>query len=241
MKLNKIYLGDCLELMPKHVEDKSIDMIFCDLPYGTTACKWDTIIQFDRLWSEYERIIKDNGVIVLFGNEPFSSVLRTSNIKLYKYDWTWNKVGISNPMMAKKQPLRCVENIMVFYKKAPTYNPIMTKGKQWHRGGKKEHKTDSLGQSTLFNNGSDKTDLKYPKNLIEFSNANKMNNVHPTQKPLALIEYMIKTYTNEGDLILDNTCGSGTTGLGAKNLNRDYIMMEQDPKYYEIACKRVQD
>jgi len=236
----KLIQGDCLEKM-KNIPSGSVDMICCDPPYGTTACKWDSIIPLEPMWEQLNRVIKPNGAIVLFGSEPFSSNLRTSNIKLYKYDWIWNKVGISNPMMAKKQPLRCVENIMVFYKKTPTYNPIMTKGKQWHRGGKKEHKTDTLGQSTLFNNGSDKTDLKYPKNLIEFSNVNKMNNVHPTQKPLALIEYMIKTYTNENETVLDFTMGSGTTGVACKNLNRNFIGIELDEEYFKIAEDRIKN
>jgi site-specific DNA-methyltransferase (adenine-specific) len=239
MDINKTYLGDCLELMPKYVDDKSIDMIFCDLPYGTTDCKWDTIIPFDELWKEYNRVIKDNGAIVLFGAEPFSSLLRCSNLKMYKYDWVWDKVnkkvGYGN---CKRQPLRSVENISVFYKKQCTYNPIMGTGKPY--------KSKSGGNTKIYEKGglksiiTDNKGTRYPHSIISIKgNLKKEMGLHPTQKPLALIEYMIKTYTNECDLILDNCAGSGTTGLGAKNLNRNYIMMEQDPKYFEIAKARV--
>ena len=239
MKINEIYLGDCLELMPKHIEDKSIDMIFCDLPYGTTACKWDTVIPFDKLWSEYERVIKDNGAIVLFASQPFTSNLIMSNTKLFKYDLTWIKERPSNPALAKKRPLNYKEDICVFYKKQPTYNPQMTLRDEKNKRNNKNEKF-STETSAKLGDSFKKTgmsDYCYPKNFVK---VNVQRGLHPTQKPLSLIEYMIKTYTNEGDLILDNTCGSGTTGLGAKNLNRNYIMMEQDTKYYEIACKRVQ-
>ena len=247
MKRNEIYLGDCLELMPKHVEDKSIDMIFCDLPYGTTQNKWDSVIPLDKLWSEYVRVIKDNGAIVLFSAQPFTSVLVSSNLKMFKYEWVWNKVVPTNHLNAKRQPMRLHENICVFYKKQCTYNRQMTdKPKEYQRPNRKLvkdafYETKNYGDANRgFAEDSDHTKTN-PKTIVKFSNGNgysKKGN-HPTQKPLDLIEYMIKTYTNEGDLILDNTCGSGTTGLGAKNLNRDYIMMEQDPKYYETACKRV--
>ena len=232
--------GDCLIEMQK-IADNSIDAIITDPPYGTTACKWDSVIPFDLMWEQLNRIIKPNGAIVLFGSEPFSSALRMSNINNYRYDWIWDKVAITNPMLAKKQPLRCIENILVFYKKQPVYNPQMQEGKKWHRGGKKEHKTGTLGQSTLFNNGSDKTNLKYPKNLIEFSNANKMNNRHPTQKPLELMEYLVKTYTNESETVLDFTMGSGSTGVACKNLNRAFIGIELDLNYFEIAQKRINE
>jgi len=231
MKINEIYLGDCLELMPKHIEDKSIDMIFCDLPYGTTQNKWDSVIPLDKLWSEYNRVIKDNGAIVLFAQTPFDKVLGASNLKMLKYEWIWEKTQATGHLNAKKMP-----------KKLPTYNPQKTTG----------HKPMNSGvrRSSLKNenyNEINKVDLpfggdtdRYPRTVLEFKSDKQKNYLHPTQKPLALIEYMIKTYTNEVDLILDNTCGSGTTGLGAKNLNRNYIMMEQDPNYYEIACNRVQ-
>ena len=241
MKLNEIYLGDCLELMPKHVENKSIDMIFCDLPYGTTQNKWDSVIPLDKLWSEYNRVIKDNGAIVLFFFFSFDKVLGASNLKMLKYEWIWEKTQATGHLNAKKIPMKAHENILVFYKKLPTYNPQKTTG----------HKPMNSGvrRSSLKNenyNEINKVDLpfggdtdRYPRTVLEFKSDKQKNYLHPTQKPLSLIEYMIRTYTNKGDLILDNTCGSGTTGLGAKNLGRNFIMMEQDPKYYEIACKRV--
>ena len=250
MKINEIYLGDCLELMPKHVEDKSIDMILCDLPYGTTACKWDTIIPFDRLWSEYERVIKDDGVIVLFGQEPFSSALRMSNLKLYKYDIKWHKDKCSNFIHAKTQPRKTIEDVIVFSKGGTTHNSKIKytynsqKTKRKARGQmpktqkSKNQKEIRKDNTTLFYGEGFEKDKNYAESYVYFA-TDHLNRLHPTQKPLSLIEYMIRTYTNEGDLILDNTCGSGTTGLGAKNLNRNYIMMEQDPKYYEIACERL--
>jgi site-specific DNA-methyltransferase (adenine-specific) len=240
MKRNEIHKGDCLELMPKLIKDKSIDMIFCDLPYGTTQCKWDSVIDLDRIWKEYKRVIKDNGAIVLFASQPFTSVLVSSNLKMFKYSFTWDKITKTNHLNAKKQPLRQVEDICVFYKKQPTYNPQglveceVSNFRPNHFKYKKDEKV--YGEQKEYSNKS--TYTNYPSNLIQYSNGNH-NSLHPTQKPLSLIEYMIKTYTNEGDLILDNTCGSGTTGRGAKNLNRDYIMIEQEEKYYEIACKRL--
>ena len=240
MEKNKIYLGDCLELMPKHIEDKSIDMIFCDLPYGTTNCKWDSIIPLDELWSEYKRVIRPNGAIVLFGSEPFSSALRMSNIKEYKYDWFWNKPKATNFLNAKKQPLRCIETISVFYRKPCTYNPQGLVDGVFNNGrvsrDSEQTKANVYGKQTSHDVSKKGN---YPKQVLNFKTVHKP--IHDTQKPLDLIEYMIKTYTNEGDLILDNTCGSGTTGKGAKNLNRDYIMMEQDETYYEIANKRLED
>lgn len=239
MKINEIYLGDCLELMPKHVEDKSIDMIFCDLPYGTTQNKWDSVIPLDKLWSEYERVIKDNGAIVLFSAQPFTSALIMSNPKLFKYDWVWQKPKGTGHLNAKKQPMRDKEDILVFYKKQCTYNPQMTEGKPYDGNARTGSKQQTSSYGKYKQDREVNTGFRYPKQVQQFGVVER-GTLHPTQKPLSLIEYMIRTYTNEGDLILDNTCGSGTTGLGAKNLNRNYIMMEQDPKYYEIACKRVQ-
>lgn len=237
MKVNEIYKGDCLELMPKFVDDKSIDMIFCDLPYGTTQCKWDSIIDLPKLWSEYKRVIKDNGAIVLFGREPFSSSLISSNYKMFKHKWIWDKKQSGSAINAKYMPIQLDEDIIVFAKGKVNYYPIMRKGKMRKRGGYKKGNSIMGKLENRFENYSDEY---YPTNILnEFSNAKRTGRLHPTQKPLALIEYMIKTYTNEGDLILDNACGSGTTGLGAKNLGRNFIMMEQDPDYYETACKRV--
>lgn len=240
MKINEIYLGDCLELMPKHVEDKSIDMIFCDLPYGTTRNKWDSVIDLPKLWGEYERVIKDNGVIVLFAQTPFDKVLGASNLKLLKYEWIWEKDRASGHLNAKKMPMKAHENLLVFYKKLPTYNPQKTTGhKPSNTSGRRLKETTNYGKFEQIISGGQTT--RYPRSVQKVNVVNSQHGiVHPTQKPLCLIEYMIRTYTNEDDLILDNTCGSGTTGLGAKNLGRNFIMMEQDPKYYEIACKRVQ-
>ncbi len=231
----KLYKGDCLEVM-KEIPDKSIDMILCDLPYGTTACKWDIVIPFDKLWEQYNRIIKGNGAIVLFGSEPFSSKLRMSNIKNYKYDWVWNKKQGGTPLNAKRQPLKIHENIIVFNTK--TYLPIMRKGKMRKKGGvnKQPQITGKVNLEYHTYN-----DLYYPVSIIEFSNANKRNKLHPTQKPVALLEYLIKTYTNEGETVLDNCIGSGSTGVACKHTNRNFIGIELDDNYFEIAKKRIEE
>jgi len=242
MKINEIYKGDCLELMPKFVDNKSVDMIFCDLPYGTTNCRWDSVIDLPKLWSEYERIIKDNGVILLFAQTPFDKVLGASNLKLLKYEWIWEKTQATGHLNAKKMPMKAHENILVFYKKLPTYNPQKTNGHKpinsYTKYIKTQNNTEIYGEMKREISGGGETD-RYPRSVITFASDKQTSCLHPTQKPLSLIEYMIKTYTNEGDLILDNCAGSGTTGLGAKNIGRNFIMMEQDPDIYEIACKRV--
>lgn len=238
LELNKIYNEDCLEGM-KRISDKSIDLILCDLPYGTTQNKWDSIIPLDRLWTQYKRIIKDNGAIVLHGMELFSAQLMISNSIDYKYKWFWKKgnkpTGFLN---AKKQPLRIMEEILVFYNKQCTYNPQMVKGEKCHSRGKivdtYDGQTDNYGEYKAVNTDGD---LKYPQTFLEFSRDNEK--LHPTQKPLALAEYLIKTYTNEGDTILDNACGSGTTCLAAINTNRNYIGFETNSNYYEIALNRI--
>ena len=227
--------GDCLELM-KDIPDKSIDMILCDLPYGITACKWDNIIPFDKLWEQYNRIIKDNGAIVLFGSEPFSSQLRMSNIKNYKYDWVWNKKLAGNGILAKKQPLKIHENIMVFNTKK--YFPQMTKGKMRKKmtGGIKE--SEITGGNTIVKEYIN--DEYYPQSIQEFSIANlRKGRLHPTQKPTELLEYLIKTYTNENETVLDNCMGSGSTGVACINTNRNFIGIELDENYYKIACERI--
>ena len=242
MKRNEIHKGDCLELMPKLIEDKSVDMIFCDLPYGTTKCKWDSVIDLPKLWSEYERVIKDNGVILLFAQSPFDKVLGASKLNLLRYEWIWEKTQATGHLNAKKMPMKAHENILVFYKKLPTYNPQKTSGHKpinsYTKYIKTQNNTEIYGEMKREISGGGETD-RYPRSILTFASDKQKSKLHPTQKPLSLIEYMIKTYTNEGDLILDNTAGSGTTGLGAKNLKRDYIMMEQDPEHYETACKRV--
>ncbi len=238
MKKCKLLQGDCLELM-KDIPDKSIDMILCDLPYGTTHCKWDVAIPFEPLWKQYKRIIKDNGAIVLFGNEPFSSTLRMSNLKWFRYDWIWEKTRGTGFLNAKRMPLKSHENISVFYKHLPTYNPQMRKGfkpyvyKQGKQSGAFQANIDAKTIVTTNNNGD-----RYPLSVLNFYNVNG-NNVHPTQKPVALLEYLINTYTNEGETVLDNCMGSGSTGVACINLNRRFIGIELDKDYFEIAVKRI--
>ena len=246
MEVNQIICGDCLEVMP-NIPDKSIDMILCDLPYGTTACKWDTVIPFEPLWKEYKRLIKKNGAIVLFGSEPFSSALRMSNIKNYKYDWNWIKNKPSGSMTAKLQPMKCVENICIFCENKTIYNPIMIKRTkdELKRLSKKSVKTSGTsidGREWGKSGNRDDNKLKYPRNTINIktvSNRSKEKVAHPTQKPVALFEYLIKTYTNKGDLVLDNCAGSGTTGVACKNLGRKFILIEKEEKYVEIARRRI--
>ena len=233
-----LYHGDCLEKM-KEIPDGSVDMVLTDPPYGTTACKWDSVIPFDLMWEQLNRIIKPNSAIVLFGSEPFSSALRMSNIKNYKYDWVWEKSIASNFALSKKQPHKKHENVLIFYKKQPTYNPQMMDGKPYTdnrttaRTGVSVGDGKSLNRNPIKNRGE-----RYPKTVQFFNNPNH-NNVHPTQKPVALIEYLIKTYTNEGETVLDFTMGSGTTGVACVNLNRKFIGIERDDKYFEIAKERI--
>ena len=236
----KLYKGDCLELM-QDIPDKSIDAIICDLPYGTTKCKWDTVIPFEPLWEQYKRIIKDNGAIVLFGNEPFSSILRLSNFEMYKYDWKWIKSKPSGHLNAKKQPMRAYEDIIVFYKGQCVYNP------QGLIYGEFDNNRPSRGNKIkgeyTFGIEKDfgKSNAKgYPKNLLEFANPNN-NLLHPTQKPVALLEYLIKAYTNEGETVLDNTFGSCTCGVACVNTNRNFIGIEKDENYFNIGLKRIND
>jgi len=231
LEINQIYNIDCLEGM-KYIDDKSIDMILCDLPYGTTACKWDTIIPLDVLWREYERIIKDNGAIVLTASQPFTTMLINSNIKLFKYCWVWEKEQGVNFLMAKKQPLKVHEDICVFYKKQCTYNPQMTMGKPYISGkGDSGEVTGKVKKIQTKNTGT-----RYPKSIIRF---NRERGLHPTQKPVALFKYLIKTYTNESDLVLDNCMGSGTTAIACINTNRNYLGFELNKEYYEIAKNRI--
>ena len=236
----KLYNGDCLEIM-KTIQDKSIDAIITDPPYGTTACKWDSVIPFDLMWKQLNRIIKDNGAIVLFGSEPFSSALRMSNIKNYKYDWIWKKDRPSGHLNSKKQPLRNVENICVFYKKQCTYNPIMTIGKKSHSIGKAINDV-TCKNNNLYGNykrANTEGNEKYPRQVLKYSRPHPP--IHPTQKPIALMEYLIKTYTNEFETVLDFTMGSGTTGVACCNLNRDFTGIELDKQYFEIAQERIKN
>jgi len=237
----KLLKGDCLEVM-KTIEDNSIDAIITDPPYGTTACKWDSVIDFDLMWEQLNRIIKPNGAIVLFGSEPFSSALRMSNIKNYKYDWVWEKTRPSNPALAKKRPLNYSEFIHIFYKKQPTYNPQMIQGNKNHSQGKGIRKTkneSNLPTSTKSYMNNPDSNMKFPKNIIIFDRGKIQT--HPTQKPVALMEYLIKTYTNENETVLDFTMGSGSTGVACKNLNRNFIGIELDTEYFEIAENRINE
>lgn len=238
--------GDCLELM-KELPDKSVDMILCDLPYGTTACKWDTIIPFEPLWEQYERIIKDNGAIVLTSAQPFTSALVMSNPKLFKYDWTWRKPRGTGHLNAKKQPMRDKEDILVFYKKQSTYNPQMSEGEPYTamKGGKNARVSEK-GDTTYgkFMNGAefrnDNSGFRYPKQVIEFGVVER-GTLHPTQKPVPLFEYLIKTYTNEGETVLDNCAGSFTTAVACDNTNRNWICIEKEEKYCNIGLTRIND
>ena len=243
----KLFKGDCLELM-KGIPDESIDMILCDLPYGTTACKWDNIIPFEPLWEQYERVIKDNGAIVLNANQPFASALVMSNPKLYRHSWYWNKITGSNPMTAKYKPMPVVEEILVFSKKKVSYMPIMVDADSANmrkRDGVYRNSKGIIGGNTTFKSSKTHDESKrYPKNLLSYSNRkgelNNVNRIHPTQKPVALLEYLIKTYTVEGMTVLDNTMGSGSTGVACVNTNRNFIGMELDADYFKIAKERIQ-
>ncbi len=236
IKLNKIYNEDCLEGM-KRIPDKSVDMILCDLPYGTTANKWDSIIPLVPLWEQYERIIKDRGAIVLTATQPFTTKLISSNMDLFKYTWVWNKKKSGNFMLAKYQPMKIHEDIVVFSKETHNYYPIKTPRKKI-----KESKNygfgDNFGNSK--NDGLTRTYThRNPQSIIEFSNASQKGKQHPTQKPVPLFEYLIKTYTNEGETVLDNCMGSGTTAIAAINTNRNFIGFELDETYHTVANERI--
>ena len=235
----KLYNGDCLEVMNLLIKEGiKVDAVICDLPYGTTKCKWDNIIPFDEMWLRLNKLIKPNGVIILFGSEPFSSSLRMSNIKNYKYDWKWDKVRGVGHLNAKRRPMMCVEDIMVFYNKQCLYNPQMRE---------REKPRTSMNKATQHVYGKSKKDFKgekldkkYPINLITFSKSKKEDMLlHPTQKPTDLLEYLVKTYTNEGDLVLDFTCGSGSTGVACMNTDRRFIGIELEEKYFDISINRI--
>jgi len=235
---NKVIQGDCLEVM-KDIPDGSVDMILADLPYGTTACKWDTIIPFEPLWKQYKRLIKDNGAIVLTASQPFTSALVMSNPGWFKYCLVWNKRKSSSALHAKIQPLRIHEDIVIFGKNKTTYNPQMVKGKPRVDKESEISNGEAFGNNVVKRKYENKEGLYYPKSILDISNADQTNKTHPTQKPVALFEYLIKTYTNEGDLVLDNCAGSGTTGVACKNTNRNYILIEKEPEYIEIIKKRL--
>lgn len=232
----KLFEGDCLEIMPLEIEDKSIDMILCDLPYGTTACKWDTIIPFKPLWREYERIIKDNGAIVLTASQPFTTRLISSNYDMFRYEWIWEKSNGGGFLNANRQPLKRHENILIFSNEQSVYNPLKTKGTPY------SCRSSAAGETTqdqtvagwvTENDGS-----RYPTSILKISND---IGLHPTQKPVKLFEYLIKTYTNEGDLVLDNCAGSGTTGVACEITNRNSILIEKEPEYCDIIRNRLSE
>lgn len=233
-------LGDCLNEM-KSIPDKSIDMILCDLPYGTTACKWDVVIPFEPLWTQYERVIKDNGAIVLFGSEPFSSLLRNSSLGTYRYDWIWEKERGTGHLNAKKMPMKSHETVSVFYSQQPTYIPqnlIIGEFKNDRPAKSTGKPSDLFGAEKRIGTSSAGN---YPLSVLKFRRDNYGNsNFHPTQKPVALLEYLIKTYTNPGETVLDNTMGSGSTGVAAVNTGRNFIGIEKESKYFDIAKARIE-
>ncbi len=243
LEKNKIYKIDCLEGM-KLIADKSIDMILCDLPYGTTHCSWDIIIPFDKLWKEYERIIKDNGAIVLTASQSFTTKLIISNFKLFRYEWIWKKNTCTGFQNAKKMPLKAHENICIFYKHLPTYNPqglvrIDKRIKAKPTKGGRILLGDDYSRVSALNKDYTQEFQNYPKSILEINK--ESYNIHPTQKPVELFEYLVRTYTNENELVLDNCMGSATTAIACINSNRNYIGFETDEKYFELANERITD
>lgn len=235
--LGTFYQGDCLELM-KELPDNSVDMILADLPYETTKCKWDTLIPFEPLWEQYNRIAKINAAMVFTAAQPFTSRLIMSNINSFKYTWVWDKVKGTGFLNAKKQPLRNHEDVVVFYRKQCVYNPQMTKG----HARKVSYRSKDLQTNVYGNMKNDNlydSTERYPRSIQVFSTDTQNSSLHPTQKPVSLFEYLIKTYTNEGDVVLDNVAGSGTTAIAAENTNRRWICMELEEEYYNIATKRI--
>lgn len=231
--------GDCLELM-KGIPDGSVDMILCDLPYGITRNKWDSIIPLDRLWERYKRVIKENGAIVLFSAEPFTSLLITSNIKWFRYDLIWYKTRGSDFLNANRKPLRAHENICVFYKKQPIYNAQKTEGKPYtSKGGGTT--SSNFGKYNANHHTENKDGKRYPLSVLRFSGEPNRGKQHPTQKPTDLLEWLIKTYTNDGETVLDNCMGSGSTGVACVNTNRNFIGIELDEGYFNIAKTRIED
>ena len=238
----KLLQGDCLELM-KDIPDGSVDMILADLPYGTTACKWDEIIPFEPLWEQYERITKDNGAIVLTATQPFTSALVMSKPALFSHSWVWEKTKATNYVQARKKPMKYHEDIVVFAKKQHIYNPQMRKGfKPYKKVQRENYDKDGAVFKDTREPGSVSVSSgeRFPSTVIKFGNPNNKS-IHPTQKPVALFEYLIKTYTNKGDTVLDNVMGSGTTGVACKNLNRNFIGIELDEGYFKIATERINE
>ena len=242
IKTNNLWLmkGDCLERM-KEIESGSVDMVLADPPYGTTACKWDSVIPLDKMWEQLNRIIKPNGAVVLFGSQPFTSVLVCSNLKMFKYDVYWKKEKPTNIFQVKRRFGKSTEVISIFYKEQPTYNPQMVK----HTGKLVTNKPKGIHKSIVMGNSRQKVaayidnGFRYPTDVLEFRREILGSTVHPTQKPVALMEYLIKTYTNENETVLDFTFGSGTTGVACLNTNRKFIGIEMDDNYFDIGSKRI--
>lgn len=241
----EIINADCFDYFPS-IEDKSVDLIFADLPYGTTNCKWDSILPLDKLWVEYKRIIKDNGCILLFAQTPFDKVLGCSNLDWLKYEWIWEKTQATGFLNAKKMPMKSHENLLVFYKNLPTYNPQKTQGHKpmnyYTKKANVQNKTEVYGKVKIDISGGGDTD-RFPRSVQVFSSDKQKNKldgtIHPTQKPIELIKYFINTYTNEMDLVLDNVAGSGTVAVACEQLNRQYIVIEKERQYYDIILKRI--
>ena len=248
----KLYNGDCFEMMDKLIEENiKVDIVLTDPPYGTTVCKWDNIIPFDEMWKRLNKLTKDNSPVILFGKEPFSSYLRISNIKNYKYDWKWNKVNGGNPLVAKFRPMSIFEDVIIFGKKKVNYYPIMEKAKEEN----KRSREDKINKKTSdflsgFKGGfrvseQRNEDLRYPKNELIYNNKsgelNSSKRLHSAQKPVKLLEYLIKTYTSEGEIVLDFTMGSGSTGVACVNTNRNFIGIELDENYFNIAKNRIEE
>ena len=246
----KLYKGDCLEIMDKLIaEGVKVDAIITDPPYGTTACKWDSIIPFDKMWDRLNKLIKPNGAIVLFGSEPFSSLLRISNLKNYKYDWVWEKSNPANIGLSNIMPLKYHENIICFYMSQPTYNKQMIKRDELGTKRLKNKNNPIRFKGSAIQGTSKKTvnydinrydeDFKNPSTILKFKV--ERGKLHPTQKPVTLLEYLIKTYTKENETVLDFTMGSGTSGVACVNTNRNFIGIEKDEKYFEISKNRIND
>jgi len=233
--------GDCLELMKK-IEDCSVDMILCDLPYGVTKNKWDSVIPFESLWEQYSRIIKENGAIILFGQDKFTAKVMLSNEKMHRYNIIWDKISTTGFLNANRMPLRSHEDICVFYKKLPVYNPQKYLGEKSHsKGSKKRNTNNNYGEFTMVDNTAVHGEYKFPKSIISFPRVPPSKIVHPTQKPVDLLEYIIKTYSNENETVLDNCMGSGSTGVAAVNIGRKFYGIELDENYFKIAESRIQE
>jgi site-specific DNA-methyltransferase (adenine-specific) len=233
MEANQIYHGDCMELLPL-VPDASVDMVLCDPPFGTTRNSWDSVLPLDRLWVQYKRVVKPNGAIVLFASQPFTTALINSNAKMFRYCWIWDKTKGGNFLLAKKQPVKSHEDICIFYNLQPTYNPQMViRGRVRKKGGGKASTNFDVIPTISFNNEY------YPTTILTYSTGSRKDHWHPTQKPIELCEYLIKTYTNPGEIVLDNCLGSGTTAIACINTGRQYIGIEKEEQYFNAALERI--